>query len=133
MASANRSAFTSGHHATRLEAYTLPAARRYRGIVRDENQRRARRLIEFEQQVHDPRTRRSIEVAGRFVRKQHGGPRDERACNRYSLLFSARQLSRIVAFTIAEADRRQRLMRRVASVAAARELEGQHHVFDGGE
>ena len=46
-----------------------------------------------------------VQVAGGLVREQHRGLRDERARKRHALLLAARELARIVAGALAQADR----------------------------
>ena len=72
-----------------------------------------------------------IEIAGRLVREQHVGPRDERACDRDALLLTARQLSRVVSRRAAARPTRSSTSRgRSRASRRAGELERQHHVLE---
>lgn len=65
-----------------------PALGGYRGIVRDDDNRRAFR-IELCQQRHDLLCRPSVQRACRFVRQQQGRMVDNRTRDRYPLLLPA--------------------------------------------
>ena len=70
-----------------------------------------------------------VEIPCRLVREQHGGPRDEGACDRHALLLAAGELPRIVAGAVFEAHAGERFPCGIARVAPAGELERQHDVF----
>ena len=95
-----------------------------------EHECRRRAAIEIEHELHDRRTRACIEVACRFVGKQHSGLRCERTCNRNALLFAARQLCRVVGPPLGQADFLDNGLRRASRVTVLRKLERQHHVFE---
>ena len=105
------------------------AARRDRAVVGHEHERRAVRGIEVEQELDHARAGRRVEVAGRLVGEQHGGPRHEGARDRDALLLAAGELARVVAEPRAEADLLEHRPRAGARIAPAGELERQHHVL----
>ena len=85
--------------------------------------------VEFEEQVADPLAGGAVEVAGGFVGEQHVRLRREGAGNGDPLLLAAGELARIVAQALAEADSLEQFSGALASVGAAFQLQGQHHVL----
>ena len=75
-------------------------------IMRDEHQCRAAFTIEFEHLRHDFLPRDRIEITGGLISKNHFRLHHEGARNRDTLLLSARELPRIVANAIFQADAR---------------------------
>src|SRR5689334_16180074 len=74
-----------------------------------------------------------VQVARRLVREQHGRSRDEGAGDGDTLLFATRELARVMAGTMLEADATERFECGFARVPATRELERQHHVLQSRE
>ena len=89
--------------------------------------------VEAEQQVHDLLAGRSVEVAGRLVGEQDVRFAHERARDGDALLLTARQLPRIVTDSLGETDATEDLPCCFTGIGATRELERQHHVFEGRE
>ena len=63
---------------------------------------------------------RDVERAGRLVAEQHVGPLGDRARDRHALLLAARELRGKVVEPLAEADERERLVRRHRAVRRSR-------------
>ncbi len=74
------------------------------GIVGDEDERRASRAVDLQQQVDDVAAGRAVEIAGRFVRQQDRRVVGERAGDRDALLLAARELRRVVMAAAREPD-----------------------------
>src|SRR5688572_2043496 len=92
----------SGPQYAVLELEHAIHARRQIGIVSDDDQARAERRVELEQQLEDTQARRPIEVARRLVGQHGGRPRHERARDGRSLALTARELARAVLEPLAE-------------------------------
>src|SRR5678816_3211305 len=80
-------------------------------LVRDEDDRDAALDVQPLEDVHHVNAGACIEVAGRLVGKQQRRLVDQRTCNRHALLLPARELIRMMAHAIPEADGLQRLGR----------------------
>jgi hypothetical protein len=64
------------------------------GVVRDEQARRTEPLVDLQNRLEHADTRRDIERARRFVTEQYARSLGDRASDRDTLLFTARELSR---------------------------------------
>ena len=89
--------------------------------------------IELFEQFHDAVARRAVEVAGRFIGKEHARPVHECACDRHTLLLAAGELGREVMRAIAEPDAFQQVTRPGVAVADPAQLEWHLHVLECGE
>ena len=109
---ANRKGEKNGAHAARVSATMRPSfsrtmrpqrlARLSSCVTRNSVGLRAR--MQREEQIGDLRAGLAVEIAGRLVGEQHGGPRRDGARERDALLLAAGELARIVIDTRAEAD-----------------------------
>ncbi len=95
----------------------------------DQNERRSRRRVQFEQQLADVATCNRIQVPRGLIGEQYGWLCDECSREGHSLLLATGELPRIVAGTIAQPNALQRVTRGATRIRARSELEGQHHVF----
>ena len=98
-------------------------------VVGNQDQGGTAFAVEFEEQVADPLAGGAVEVAGGFVGEQHVRLRREGTGNGDPLLLAAGELARIVAQALAEADSLEQFSGALASVGAAFQLQGQHHVL----
>src|SRR5262245_34270255 len=80
-----------------------------RRVVSHEQQRRAGVAIELDEQVDDGTAVLGVEASGRLVGEQDLGPVGERARDRNALLFTARELRRIVVGAVAESNALEKL------------------------
>ena len=90
--------------AARAHADDAVAARRERRIVGHQRQRRAALGGQREQQFDDRLARGLVEIAGGLVGDQQRRSRRQRAGQRDALLLAARELGRIMADALREAD-----------------------------
>ncbi len=95
-----------------------------------EHEGRAAGAALLENEVHDGSPGRLVEVAGRLVRHQDGGVRRQSAGQGDPLLLAARQLRRIMAQPVAEADEPQFGRGPLEGVPAAREFERDGDVLE---
>src|SRR5262245_36249968 len=86
------------------EADDARATRGDHRVVGDEEQGRAALCLQRKHQVDDEAACLAIEVAGRLVGQQEVRLDDEGAGQRHTLLLAARQLARIVAEPMSQAD-----------------------------
>ena len=99
------------------------ASRGQLGIMGDDEQSRAALGEAREQQIHDLRARRGIEIAGWLVGEDDARARCQRAGDRDALLLATRQLGRIMAEAMAQPDRLQLGARAIEGVARAVQFE----------
>ena len=98
--------------------------------MRHENQRRARRSVQIEEQVDHSLTGHGVQISRWLIREEHGGSGNKSSCYGDALLLAAGKLVRVVALASAEADFFQNLQSSTAGIFAPGELEGEHYVFD---
>lgn len=98
-------------------------------VVGNQDQGGTAFAVEFEEQIADPLAGGAVEVAGGFVGEQHVRLRREGTGNGDPLLLAAGELARIVAQALAEADSLKQFSGALASVGAAFQFQGQHHVL----
>src|SRR5207247_9201348 len=94
-----------------------------RGIVRDEDDRRAGLSVQRFQQLDDAAAGFTVEVSRGLVREQDTRRVGECARDRDALLSAPRQLRRKMLEPIAEADPRQQFTRALAGATVAAQLE----------
>jgi hypothetical protein len=86
----------------------------------------------FKQTIDDEAAGCGIEIAGGLVGEQQLGAGNKRAGNRDALLFTARELRRIMAETLREPNRTETLRRCCERVATATQLQWQCDVLERG-
>src|SRR5260370_1409463 len=111
------------------DAQDTIAAARQRHVMSDQDQGRAVGARQLEQQIHHLLAGRAVEIAGRLVGQQELGTAHEGARHGDPLLLAARELRRIVADAMAEADPFKRRFGQFEGIAAAGELQRQRHVL----
>ena len=104
-----------------------------RPVVRHQNQRTAGAAIQLEQQVGDFLTGGGIQIARRFIGKQHCRMRDEGASDRHTLLLSAGELFRIVRNARGQTHLSQHLRGCRSRIRTAGEFQWQHDVLNRGQ
>jgi hypothetical protein len=98
-------------------------------IVSDEHQRRAGASIQFKQQLDHLVSGVAIQVAGWLVCKQKLGLSDEGARESDPLLFTSRELRRIMTQPFAEPNFIQKFDRIFVSMTSSAQFERHHHIL----
>ncbi len=101
-------------------------------IVRDDDQRSARRSLSGEQQVDDRRAGFAVQISGRLVGKDDPGPGRDGAGDRNALLLAARQLDWIMAEAVSKADRLELTPGAIECVFGSGEFERHRDIFKRG-
>jgi hypothetical protein len=89
--------------------------------------------IELKQQLTNAAPRDGVQVAGRFIRKQHRRLRNKRACKRDALLLSTGELAGIMSGSGAQPDTPKGIYSGASCVHISGQLQGQHDVFEGSQ
>ena len=95
----------------------------------DEDEGSTTPRLTLEQQLDDLRAGRAVEIPGRFVRQQQGRAGDGGAGERDPLLLTAGKLGRIMAQSLAEANRTQGVARRLEGIAPTGQFQGNRDIF----
>src|SRR6478672_6949433 len=101
--------------------------------MRDENQRAAVVSVQRQQEIDHLAAGSGVEIAGRLVGEQDRWTTSECAGDRDSLLFSSRQLHRIVRLPVFQSYGRQQVDRTGLGMPLAGKLQGNGHIFPGCE
>ena len=102
-------------------------------VMGDDNQGRAKLVVEFEQQVDDRFGGSGVEIAGRFVGEQNIGQGAKRAGQGDPLLLAAGELTREMLHPIDEANSFEHHARRIRRVWQIFQFERKHDIFKRSE
>ena len=102
-------------------------------VMGDDNQGRAKLVVEFEQQVDDRFGGSRVEIAGRFVGEQNIGRGAKRAGQGDALLLAAGELTREMLHSVGEANSFEHCARCIRCVWQIFQFKREHDIFKRSE
>ena len=99
----------------------------------DQHQRGAGGAVEVEDQFGDFLAGFGVEIAGGFIGEEDFGAIDKRSRQGNPLLLAAGKLYRVVIHAVAQPHPLQQFFRPGLHPAFSAQLQGHHHIFQGGE